>query len=302
MARFARSAPVATFRSAAQRVLRPSVPDRLVPRTVRPEACEAHALADSVERTSVTPPLRHRPQGRGAFLFLARGRPAREAALEKVGRGLRMPPYPLCPRAKGNGLGGSWGTRRLGRALEASGGTQQRQLPRCATAPKGRARQSRLRRSNAEHIDTCFPSFCPSFSVGFSVTLSVTISATISVGVSVASSVGFSVAFSVTISASTCALPTARTCTMRSRQSSASKSACRRRTCSTSPDARGVVGSGAQTITRPKADDGVRHLSQSGQRRAPCDPLRSRVRLRVLAPSPPQTGTPQAGTSFSLRR
>jgi hypothetical protein len=103
----------AAFRSTAQRVLRPSVPDRLVPRTVRPEACEAHALADSVARTSVTPPLRHRPQGRGAFLFLARGRPAREAALEKVGRGQGMPPYPLCTRAKGNGCGGSCRTRRL---------------------------------------------------------------------------------------------------------------------------------------------------------------------------------------------
>lgn len=127
----------AAFRSSAQRVLRPSVPDRLVPRTVRPEACEAHALADSVERTSVTPPLRHRPQGRGAFLFLARSRPAREAALEKVGRGQGMPPYPLFSRAKGNGSGGSCRTRSPCRALEARVGTRPAAAGRSSASPPG---------------------------------------------------------------------------------------------------------------------------------------------------------------------
>jgi len=130
----------ATFRSTAQRVLRPSVPDRLVPRTVRPEACEAHALADSVERTSVTPPLRHRPQGRGAFLLLARSRPAREAAPQKSEGGLGCPLAPFSRARKATAVAAhqehaAWPCpRSSGRNSARSSGPQQRQLPRCATA------------------------------------------------------------------------------------------------------------------------------------------------------------------------
>jgi hypothetical protein len=154
----------ATFRSTAQRVLKPSVPDRLVPRTVRPDPDSA----DASERTCVSPPRFARPPQRetGGQNVAApprrtkpggrrggpagRGRPRAKTRPCRECLGAQSPPNPLPQerwRARTERLWRLMKNTPPSRALETSGGTQQRQLPRCASAPKDRARTPRLRRS-----------------------------------------------------------------------------------------------------------------------------------------------------------